>query len=110
MRRFQIILIVVSAFLILSLGSSVTDLWSRRDILTIRQAKLSELQKENGILKKKLQEVETPGFVEREARERLGLSKPEETVVILKDPQMEVRPASEEDIRPHWKQWWEVFF
>lgn len=106
------IIITVSVFLIFSLGSSVFDLWSRRDVLTVRQEKLTELEKEHKQLEKKLAEVETPGFIEQEARERLGMSKPGETVVIL-DTELskeEGMPMKSGEVLPNWKQWWRIFF
>lgn len=112
MRRFQIILIIVSAFLIFSLIGSVVDLWSRRDILTVRKETLSGLEKEHTALKARLTEVETPAFIEREARERLGMSKPGETVVILDHTVPEGQSTSElyKETLPNWKQWWKIFF
>jgi cell division protein FtsB len=47
------------------------------------QKKLERLEKEQAELLKLKQEVDSPEFAEREAREKLGLAKPGEIVVVL---------------------------
>ena len=48
-------------------------------------------------------------FIEKEAREKLGLGKPGEVVVIL--PKVEQRPsnAPATEGKANWRKWWELY-
>lgn len=132
--KIRWIIIFVSLFMIVSLSRSVVDLWERRSILVQEQMRLSEAQKRHDELSDKLQKVQTPAFVEQEARERLGMAKEGETVILMDTTGEDERPAdakamagrlktedrgrktddggqkTEERKESNWKQWWGVFF
>lgn len=76
--------------------------------------KLYSLEVKNKELKQKLSEVKTPQFIEEQARNKLGLSKPGETVVVIPPEKIsEVLGLSGkiEEIRlPNWLGWLKVFF
>lgn len=73
-----------------------------------------KLEAKNKELKKKLTQIESPLFIEEQARNKLGLSKPGETIVIIPDQKLRsVLGASNsaQQIRlPNWLGWWKVFF
>jgi len=81
----------------------------------IREAEqnLSNLEEKNRQLQERLKEVKSPEFIEKEAREKLGLAKPGETVYIL-PPNVAYLPRQEENIPkeelPNWQKWWKLFF
>ncbi len=74
------------------------------------EKKLSEEQKTNKFLKERLFYVKTNQFVEQEAREKLGLSKPGEFIVIAPTSTPLDREKIEIDTKPNWRKWWELFF
>lgn len=108
---FRGLLILVGLYIAISLSYSVYDVWKRRDVVRERQDELSQVQAENKRLKQELGEAETPEFIEREARDKLGLAKPGETVVII-----DGQPTASDEAQartadlPSWKVWWRLFF
>lgn len=72
-----------------------------------------KLEAENKQLKKKLSEIESAEFIEQQARDKLGLGKPGEVVVIIPEEKLkEVMGASQsaEVARlPNWLGWLRVF-
>lgn len=70
---------------------------------------LKEEEKRNRFLKERLFYVNTPEFVEEEAREKLGLVKPGEHTVIVPSPPLPKNDFSLAD-KPNWKKWLELFF
>lgn len=83
-----------------------------------RQAK--DIASENQTLEERITYFSTREFREQEAREKLGLKKPEETVVAIKEsagqenvttPNMNSNPSAEiEDEKPNIQKWWTLFF
>ena len=99
-------------FLLVALAQSVLTLWNKKDIVTERRQELVQLEAENQKLKDRLAESQTPSFVERVARETLGLVKEGETMVILgrtQNSEPNDQTKAEENL-PNWKKWWRLFF
>ena len=75
-----------------------------------RQAYLESLKKQNADLKKELIYKESSQFAELEIRNKLGLARPGETVVIV--PKRDVDSSSgivnREDSKPNWVKWKEL--
>ena len=115
-ERNRWIIILVSLFMIISLSRSVVDLWERRKIVKEEQDRLSQVEKKHKELTEKLNMVQTPAFVEKEARERLGMAKAGDTVIIMdtgttSPKEREGIPATDSSGQlPYWKQWWQMFF
>lgn len=109
-RKVQWTVIILCILTIFGLYRSVVDLWFRRDILDVRQKELTALTKEQEQLKKQLEFANTNLFIEREARERLGWSKPGEVVVLVEGKESQDRNEILREAGPNWKQWWELFF
>lgn len=114
-KNIRWIVILVSLFMIISLSRSVGDLWGRRNIVEQEQKRLSELEKKHEELVEKYDLVQTPGFVEREARDRLGMAKEGDTIILMDQSSVGAYSpkgtgdGSLEELS-NWKQWWEVFF
>ena len=83
-----------------------------------KQAK--DIASENQTLEERITYFSTKEFREQEAREKLGLKKPEETVVAIKESagQENVTPSNgerssvteTEDEKPNFQKWWDLFF
>ena len=99
---------IASILLIINLGRSIYDVSQREQVVHDARQQLAQTKQENDKLKKELEYVQSPGFIEQQARERLNLARPDETVVILPDitPPPEEVPEPEKEI---WQQWLEVF-
>lgn len=106
-------IVIISLMVIVAFAHSTYTFWKRRDIVGIQQQKLKELESEHERLNKALTEAQTPEFIERVAREKLGLIKPGETVVILaSEATRSADPIKEpqDERKPSWRLWWELFF
>ena len=71
------------------------------------------LEVKNKQLKQKLQETQSSEFIEQQARNKLGLSKKGETVVIIPEEKLKlVMGASQSaEVRlSNWLGWWRMFF
>ena len=80
----SVIFCVSLSIIYLSRYSTIRGLLNREAELT---QKVEELERDNRKLKQSLQNLQTPEGIERLARERLGLVKPEEIVVVpISDP------------------------
>lgn len=84
-----------------------------------KQAK--DIASENQTLEERITYFSTKEFREQEAREKLGLKKPEETVVAIKEsagqenvtsqgPSNNTTVDQEEDEKPNFQKWWALFF
>lgn len=84
------------------------------DRLTQSTDKLHQLEVKNSELKKKLDTVQTNNFIEKEARNRLGLVKEGETLVIIPDEKINLILEASKSANlvrlPNWLGWWKVFF
>lgn len=72
-----------------------------------------KLEIKNKELKKRLAEVQSPDFIEKEVRNKLGLSKKGETVVVIPEDKLKLilGASTSAQIRlPNWLGWLKVFF
>ena len=111
-RLFRLIILLGSLALVVSLPRSLLNLWKRRDLIFERQEVLRKTQTENQRLRQLLAEVTSQAYIEKAAREKLGLVKPGETVVLVPKSQSlgtgeETKP---EEKLTNWQRWWRLFF
>jgi cell division protein FtsB len=110
----QILLLLFSFWVSIKMIGSTYDIWKRRDILIDRQKDVIQIEKKNNELKRELEEVQNPNFLDKQARNVLGLVKPGESLVLLPSPQVYQKQSqnSPKDLqyfeKPSWKLWWEL--
>ncbi len=76
------------------------------------QKQLDDLKRENEALKKELGFKAGDQFAEEEIRNKLGLAKPGEAIVVLpkgESSESTVNNQSSAEI-PNWQKWWNLFF
>lgn len=107
---FAIILILF--FVILQLISSIYTLWHKQDVLTNAQKQLQQEKQENTKLKQQLVQVNSPEFVEKEARDKLLMVKPGESEVLIDQNLLKASESASrnEEEKTYWQQWFEIFF
>ena len=88
----SVVFCVSLSVIYLSRYSSIRNLLNREDEL---KKKIEVLERENRRLKQSLDNLSTPEGIERLARERLGLVKPEEVVVFPIPGPEEEEPATD---------------
>ncbi len=74
------------------------------------QVRLDKLKEQNEALKANLSYTQTQDFVEGEIRDKLGLAKEGETVVILPKENRDQLPGTSKKQVPNWEKWRDVFF
>lgn len=90
---------------------SVYTLSQKRGIITERQQVLAELTAKNRQLQEELKEATSPSFIEQAARDKLGLVREGETVIIMDKTRVANSNDTENPLElPSWKQWWRLFF
>jgi len=108
------VVILLSLVLAYNLITQIIDSVKSGDRLSQAADNVYKLEAKNKELKKKLSEVQSPEFIEQQARDKLGLGRPGETMVIIPDEKLkEVMGASQpaQQIRlPNWLGWLRVFF
>lgn len=106
--------IIVSLFVMQNMLRSIYSLWQKRDLLVQRENELLRQKQEHARLTEEQRRVESEGFVEAEARNKLFLQKPGESKVVvdkrLIDAVAGVKTEVKKDERSNWQKWWELFF
>lgn len=105
-----IIIWAVSLVLCLSAGSTIAHLWTRRGVVQEREQELLGLQKENRDLKGSLKEAQGEAYVERIARDKLGMVRDGETIIIMPNQEPDTNINGENEIVPNWKKWRRLFY
>ncbi len=110
--KIGIIVWILGVVAMISLVGSIISSWKKKHIVKEREVILRHVEGENQQFKKQLEEAQTPAFIEKAARDKLGLVKPGEIVVLLGKPvatgSVSLRGPREESA--NWKQWWKLFF
>lgn len=102
------IIIGLGVFIAGRMGVNVWKLYKAGDKVEVARKTLAEAQAEQEKLKAQLEYVQSDEFVEREAREKLGLGKPGETVVIVPSAPP-VPSVSQSGGESNWRKWWKLY-
>ena len=113
MKRNVLLVLILLISLLLALNSSKKILTFRTTSQKVAEAeqRLEQVQKENEALKKELEHKKSEEFAEGEIRDKLGLVKEGEAIVVLPKEQ-ESGPLTENNgsDQSNWEKWWKVFF
>jgi cell division protein FtsB len=104
------LLVVFGLVLVTRSGASVYRLWKTGERVEEAGRQLAAAEEENRQLTAKLKEVQTPEYMERQAREKLGYGKPGEVVIVIPDdqnPKSEIL-SSKEGV-PNWIRWRKLY-
>lgn len=108
------IIILISLVMAYKLVSQIIEATKSGERLSQAVEAVYKLEAKNKELKKKLAQIKSPQFIEEIARNKLGLGKPGETVIIIPDEKIkEVLQASasaKEARLPNPLGWLKVFF
>lgn len=108
-RLLTLIVFAVLIYLIIFSIRSVFELRKAGNIVLEYEKELEVEDKRNKEFKKRLEKVKKPEFIEREAREKLGMGKPGESIVIM--PKITIIPKKAEERKlANWEKWWKLFF
>lgn len=113
-RALFFIILIVSLFVINNLVRSIFNLWQKQQLVEQARKELSKEKEENQRLKNELSNVESQGFIEEQARNKLLLLKPEEQRILISDNLTSAtesgKKSTSERKEANWKRWRELFF
>lgn len=110
------LLILVFVFLAFSLAKNLLKVYDIRKSIEKEKEKVIKLRQEQERLKSETAKLQGSEFIEKQLRDKLGLAKPGEIVLVLPDedvlrklaPQI---PQEEETLPdPNWRRWFKLFF
>lgn len=112
MKKVLFVVAVIACLIVINNLVRSIYFISQKDKLVLNAEKTLSYQKqENERLKSELSYVQTQEFVEKEARDKLFMTKPNESVVLgSEDAQKNDSSATKEATKPNWKKWAELFF
>ncbi len=106
-----ILLVLVIAY---NLLVQITGALQSGDRLSSQADTVFRLEAKNKELKKKLSQIQSQEFIEQQARDKLGLGKNGETIVIIPDEKIKqvlgTTESAQEARLPNWLGWFRVFF
>ena len=110
-RLVRITALVICVSIGIGIIKSVYTLSQKKGIIAERQQVLIALTAKNRQLQEELREATGTAFIEQAARDKLGLVREGETVVIMDTSQI-TNPNTQKSPSevPSWKQWWRLFF
>ncbi len=114
-KLITLVILVIGVSLIVNLTRDILRLLKAGEQVERAQKTVEGLEKEHQELVEKKEYFESEEFIEEEARNKLNLSREEETIVILPPNVEEMsqwmkQEGGEEEELPNWKRWWRLFF
>jgi len=111
-RNLLLILgLIVGALLVINNTRRLLTFRTTSQKVAEAQARLEKLKAENEKLNQDLEYTKTEEFKEKEIRDKLGLAKEGEAVVILpKDNESDKREEIRDKSKANWEKWRDIFF
>lgn len=108
------VILLVSLAIAYNLINQIINSTKSGDRLSAAADTVYKLEIKNKELKKKLAQIQSPDFIEQQARDKLGLGKKGETLVIIPEETLKfVLGASKSAVEirlPNWLGWLRVFW
>ena len=110
-KTLFIVAIVVFLIIINNLVRSIYSIWQKDKLADDAEKQLAYQKGENTRLKSALSYVQTQEFIEKEARDKLFMIKPNESIVLdSEDIQKKDKSSDVKQNKPNWEKWVELFF
>ncbi len=110
------VLLLTALFLAFSVVRNVFKILKAGERIRQEREKVEELRLENEGLKEEVKLVQGQEFLEKQARDKLGLAKEGEIVLVLPEKEtlklfiLETKEEKETLPDPNWKKWLKLFF
>ena len=101
---------LVSVLLVVNGAKRILSLRSTSKGIEDAQARLEKVKKENEQLKGDLEYKKSQEFTEGEIRNKLGLAKQNEAVVVVPKEEQSADSNLQTVNEPNWQKWWDLFF
>ena len=112
----NIVFIVISLLMLVSLARNIIKVKEAKERLKEKEEYIEKLGEENEELSQRVATFKSEAFIEQQLRDKLGLAKEGETVVVLPDEETikKFAPSDEKEEEilpdPNWKKWFKLFF
>lgn len=103
-------IVIFLLFIIKNIVVSIINLNQNSQIVTNLINQERDEKKQNQFLKERLYYVNTNEFIEKQAREKLGMVKSGEHIVLAPPASSTSSEIKINDTIPNWKKWWKLFF
>jgi len=104
------IIVVFLLFIIKNIVVSIANLNQNSQIVTNLITQEKKAKKQNEFLKERLYYVNTNEFIEIQAREKLGMVREGEHIVLAPPATSSPNGMKIPDTTPNWQKWWKLFF
>jgi cell division protein FtsB len=104
---------IISLIISIGLVRSIIGHFQRNDVVEESHEVLQKEEQRNKELQSRLKEATSSAYVEKQAREKLGLALPGDTIVLLgesKEMHTSLESEQKQHSGSHWEQWWKLFF
>lgn len=101
---------MISLGLAVSAGRTIVELWEQKGRVGEKERELTRVLTENKRLESQLTDMKNPSYVERVARDQLGMVKEGETMVMLPQGGANAEGRGNSGELPVWQQWFRLFF
>ena len=105
-----IIIILILLFIIRNIINSIMTLSENSHIVTTLKLQEQKDKNQQQFLKQQLYFVNTPSYIENQAREKLGMVKQGEHIVLAPLPIQNSTIIKKTNKTPNWQKWWKLFF
>ncbi len=82
----SVILLILLGFIFYSFGGQMVEMYNVQHEIKKIQSQMDELRLKNADLRKQIEQLNSESYIEREAREKLGLVKPGEKIILEAKP------------------------
>lgn len=106
----RLIILLISCLICFELLKSIVSNVQRIDSVAQRKAALEKAQEQNVTLQGELRVATSASFIEKQAREKLGLVKEGETIVLMGKPDQSDGQQTPQTPQDRWERWWKLFF
>lgn len=101
----KIIAFILGLFLIINLSRSIFDLWQKGGLLDKEEERFARARLNNEELTKEYQDLQSPEYIEKQARDKLGLGKEGEVAIVLPPQETQTETQQQEKTLSTWEQW-----
>jgi len=108
---FRVLVGLVILYLLYVVGKTLYQSYLVRQEVDNLQKSITEMQASNKELSEKIIYYQSASYREKIARERMGLQKPgEEVIVILPEEKPKIVEEDADAALPNYEKWWKFFF
>ncbi|RLC32956.1 hypothetical protein DRH13_00545 [Candidatus Woesebacteria bacterium] len=112
----NIVFMVVSLLMLVSLARNIVKVREAKERLKEKEEYIEKIRGENEELSQRVATFKSEEFIEKQLRDKLGLAKEGETIIVLPDEETisKFAPSDEKEEEilpdPNWKKWLKLFF